>query len=101
MLLTEDATKLKLFMDVLDGTKAAVRRPNVELGFQMRDCFSPCNLRLFPADHSHVRTLSPTWIHDGYAAPHPPQTLEEVSTSQVGGREVERFCLNQRRPLSV
>lgn len=29
MQLTEDSTKLKLFMDVLDGTKAAVSRHSV------------------------------------------------------------------------
>lgn len=56
----------------------------------MMNRFHPRNLRVFAADHSHIRSLSPTRIHDGHSAPHPPQTLEEVSSSPLGG--CERFA---------
>lgn len=52
MHLTDDSTKLKLFMDVLDGTKAAVSPPNrdtvVQYNCQSWFTFLPYLNPLFP-----------------------------------------------------
>lgn len=88
MHLTEDATKLKLFMDVLDDTKAAVRHHGITfiLILWILFCVSPpfymfLTFKLFlplSADITHVCSLSAYWIHDGHSSTHPPQTVEKV-----------------------
>lgn len=93
MHLTEDATKLKLFMDVLDGTKAAVRHHGITFFLviyvvsflasllffsSFYTCFTFKHFLPLSADITHVCALSAYWIHDGHSSTHPPQTVEKV-----------------------
>lgn len=79
MHLTEDSTKLKLFMDVLDGTKAAVshniKKRSSLLYFEFGSNVAP---HLFSADHTHIHGLFSAGIHDGYSPAYPPEAVEKV-----------------------
>lgn len=85
MHLSDDATKLKLFMDVLDGTNAAVRNQHF---FRLRCLFfptldflsdmkKPLSLPLSAHD-THVRALPAPRLHDGHPAARAAQTVEKV-----------------------
>ena len=81
MQVTDDSTKLKLFMDVLDGTKAAVSHraiPYVWYFSELYCCFTYQLFLSLSADYTHVRALSSSWIHDGHSTTRPPQTVEKV-----------------------
>lgn len=87
MHLTEDSTKLKLFMDVLDGAKAAVSHHGITyflviyvvsflvllfyFSFFYR-CFTSKLFLPLSADNTHVCALSASWIHDGHSPARPP-----------------------------
>lgn len=79
MHLTDDVAKLKLFMDVLDGTKAAVTSHNIT---HLYNCvpFSSAFKLMFssPVDNPQVCALSAPWVRDGHPSPHPPQAVEKV-----------------------
>lgn len=82
MQVTEHSTKLKLFMDVLDGTKAAVSHCSIVYFNKL-----PFHLLLFAiffiflslsVDDTNICALSSSWIYDGHFTAYPPQTVEEV-----------------------
>lgn len=94
MQVTDDTTKLKLFMDVLDGAKAAVSHHGKThfpvILFLQISCFTSfvflflllqfyfLTLLSLSADYTHVCAMSSSWIHDGHTTTHPPQTVEMV-----------------------
>lgn len=84
MHLSDEATKLKLFMDVLDGTKAAVRNqhfswlrlliPALDFLSDRTNSLSLC----LSAHNTHVRALPAPGLHDGHPPAGAPQTVEKV-----------------------
>lgn len=84
MQLTDDSTKLKLFMDVLNGTKATVSHYAYGLIslFPLSLFYSLFFVLLlflfFPVDDAHVCALSSSWVHDGHFTPDSPQAVEKV-----------------------
>lgn len=81
MHLADDVTKLKLFMDVLDGTKAAVSSHNTA-DLCESGSFSSTFKLLFlssSADHAHFCSVSAPGVRDGHPSTCPPQAVEKVS----------------------
>lgn len=85
MHLSDNSTKVKLFMDVLDGTKAAVSSQDktyfLVTHYVRFLVLFPCPLKLFlplSAHDTHVCALSAPRIHDGHPPPRPPQAMEKV-----------------------
>lgn len=83
MHLKDDSVRQKLFMDVLEGTKAAVSTSDTtDYSVSRFMCMSSVSsvshpLSLSAADVS-VCLLSASGLNDGHTTPHPPQTVEKV-----------------------
>ncbi len=76
MHLKDDTVRQKLFMDVLEGTKAAVGYL-IHMTIYLQMTFNVLMFFLsFSAADVSVCFLSASGVHDGHAAPHPPQTVE-------------------------